>query len=378
MLEEMSMPPPMTLITRFAAASLLALVGGCTNFSYYLQAMSGQLELWQRTRAIDEVVAEPGTALPLKEKLQRTLAMREFASRELALPDNASYKQYADLGRQYVVWNVFAAPEFSLEPVQWCFPFAGCVGYRGYFSETEAEQFARQLAADKRDVYVGGVAAYSTLGWFADPILNTFAHYPDVLLARLIFHELAHQVVYVADDTVFNESFAVTVEREGLRRWLARNGTDQDREAFTLMSTRREGFVRLIGAYRERLATLYKSSLGPEPMRAQKQRIFGEMHADYQRLKVEWGGYGGYDRWFAQKPNNAHFVSISIYTQMVPAFEGLLQQHGGNLVRFYDAVRQLAALPREQRTARLKALQEDAPSMAGGASRTAALGGSGD
>jgi predicted aminopeptidase len=354
----------MNVIARFAAALVLAVAGGCTNFSYYLQAVSGQLELWQRTRAIDEVVSEPDTALPLKKKLQRTLAVRDFASKELALPDNASYKRYADLGRQYVVWNVFAAPEFSLEPVQWCFPFAGCVGYRGYFSETEAEQFARQLAAERRDVYVGGVAAYSTLGWFADPILSTFAHYPDVLLARLIFHELAHQVVYVADDSVFNESFAVTVEREGLRRWLTSNGTDQDREVFRRMSTRRDGFVRLIGTYRERLAALYKSALAPEPMRAQKQRIFAEMDADYQRLKAEWGGFGGYDRWFAQKPNNAHFVSISIYTQMVPAFEALLRQNGGDLARFYDAVRRLAALPREQRAARLKALQENVATLA--------------
>lgn len=364
MLDKMSMSPPMKVLACLAAACLLTVVGGCTNVSYYLQAMSGQLELWQRTRAIDEVVAEPGTAPPLKEKLKQALAMREFASRELSLPDNSSYRRYADLGRRYIVWNVFAAPEFSLEPVQWCFPFAGCVGYRGYFSETEAEEFAAQLAAERRDVYVGGVAAYSTLGWFSDPILNTFAHYPDVLLARLIFHELAHQVAYVADDTVFNESFAVAVEREGLRRWLARNGTDKDREAFRLMSTRREGFVRLIGTYRERLAALYKRDLAPEPMRAQKQQIFAEMGADYQRLRLEWGGFGGYDRWFAQKPNNAHFVSIAIYTQMVPAFEALLQQSGGNLARFYDAVRQLAVLPRDERTARLQALQETTPSQA--------------
>jgi predicted aminopeptidase len=373
----MSMSHSTKVIACLAAVAPLALAAGCTNFSYYLQAMSGQLELWQRTRAIDEVVAEPGTALPLKEKLQRTLTMREYASKALSLPDNASYKRYADLGRRYVVWNVFAAPEFSLEPVQWCFPFAGCVGYRGYFSETEAEQFAQELTADRRDVYVGGVAAYSTLGWFADPILNTFAHYPDVLLARLIFHELAHQVVYVADDSVFNESFAVTVEREGLRRWLARNGSDTDRELFKLMSMRRDGFVRLIGTYRERLAALYKSELAPAPMRAQKQRIFAEMDVDYQRLKVQWGGFGGYDRWFAQKPNNAHFVSISIYTQMVPAFEALLQQNGGDLARFYDAVRQLAALPRDQRTTRLKALQENAPSIADGSRGAAAVSESG-
>jgi predicted aminopeptidase len=353
----------MNLPIRVLSTCLLALAGGCTNFSYYVQALTGQIEVWQRTRAIDEVVAEPGTATPLKKKLQQTLAMREFASRELSLPDNASYRRYADLGRRYVVWNVFAAPEFSLEPVQWCFPFAGCVGYRGYFSESDAEQFAAQLATDGRDVFVGGVAAYSTLGWFADPILNTFTNYPDVLVARLIFHELAHQVVYVADDTVFNESFAVAVEREGVRRWLARHGTDKDHELFNLMATRREGFVRLIHSYRERLAALYKSDLAQKPMRERKRRMFAEMEADYQRLKVEWGGFGGYDRWFAQKPNNAHLLSVSIYSQIVPAFEALLRDNGGDMERFYDAVRRLAALPREQRTAQLKALHESPRSV---------------
>jgi predicted aminopeptidase len=203
----------MSLVTRLVAACVVVLAGGCTSIDYYLQAVSGQLDV-QRGRAIDDVMAD-AALMPRLGQAQSGAVIREFASRELSLPENASYRRYADVERRYVVWNVFAAPEFSLAPVQWCFPFAGCVGYRGYFAQTEAERFAAQLAAEGRDVLVSGVPAYSTLGWFADPVLNTFIHYPDLLIARLIFHELAHQVVYVRDDTVFNESFAVAVEREG-------------------------------------------------------------------------------------------------------------------------------------------------------------------
>jgi predicted aminopeptidase len=210
---------------------------------------------------------------------------------------------------------------------------------------------------------VSGVPAYSTLGWFADPVLNTFIHYPDLLIARLIFHELAHQVAYVRDDTVFNESFAVAVEREGLRRWLDRHGSAEDRKLFALMDERRAGFIRLIRAYQSRLETLYRSGVTEVAMRQEKQSVFAAMEADYQRLKAEWGGFGGYDRWFAQKPNNAHIVSVSIYTQRVPAFEALLERHGRDLPRFYAAVKELAALAREERSARLDALHANRLSL---------------
>jgi predicted aminopeptidase len=343
-------------IARVLCAGLLALAGGCTSLDYYLQAVRGQLDVWQRSRTFDEVIADAATEAAVKDKLDQVRVIREFASRELALPDNDSYRRYADLKRRYVVWNVFATPEFSLEPVQWCFPFAGCVGYRGYFAQADAETFAAQLGAEGRDVFVSGVPAYSTLGWFADPVLNTFIHYPDLLIARLIFHELAHQVAYARDDTVFNESFAVAVEREGLRRWLARHGSEKDRELFKLMAERRAGFIGLIHSYRARLDALYRSRLAPAAMGQEKQRIFAQMEADYQRLRTEWGGFPGYDRWFAQKPNNAHLASVAIYTQMVPAFEALLKQSGGDLARFYDAVRELAAQPRAERIARLRNL----------------------
>ena len=344
-------------------ACLLVATTGCTSVEYYLQAMGGQLDVWQRTRAIEEVIGDNGSAPGLRDRLKRVLLIRQFASEALGLPDNASYRRYADLGRPYVVWNVFAAPEFSLEPVQWCFPVAGCVGYRGYFAEADAGRFADRVAAEGRDVFVSGVPAYSTLGWFADPVLNTFVHFPEVQVARLMFHELAHQVVYVRDDTAFNESFAVAVEREGLRRWIARHGSEADRKLFEVHAERRAGFLRLIETYRARLAALYGSGLPPDAMRAEKLRAFAGMEAEYRRLRSEWGGFSGYDRWIAQKPNNAQLASVAIYTQLVPAFEALLQRAGGDLPRFYGAVRELAALPQAERAARLVAIRTSALSL---------------
>ena len=204
------------------------------------------------------VIEDAASPQPLHDKLALALKAREFASNELGLPRNRSYRGYADLERPFVVWNVFAAPEFSIRPAQWCFVMAGCVSYRGYFAKADAQAFASETAEGGFDVYVGGVPAYSTLGWFADPVLNTFIHYSAAEVARLIFHELSHQVVYVKDDSVFNESFAVTVEREGLKRWLAKHGTERDRGVLEKMRKQRADFITLIQAYRARLDALYK------------------------------------------------------------------------------------------------------------------------
>lgn len=346
----------MNRLSRAAVFLLLLPVSGCANVGYYLQSISGQFDIWSRERPIGEVIADTATPQVLRDKLATVLRMREFASRELGLPDNASYRSYADLDRPFVVWNVFAAPEFSTRPAQWCFPFAGCVGYRGYFAQADAGRFAAELGAEGYDVFVSGVPAYSTLGWFADPVLNTFIRNPDPGIARLIFHELAHQVAYVRDDSVFNESFAVTVEEEGVARWLGRHGSAQDRLVYARMRQYRDGFTRLIQAYRERLDALYGSSLAPEAMRARKRQIFGGMIRDYEQLKAGWGGFRGYDPWFAREPNNAQIASVAIYTRMVPAFRALLGEHGGNLPAFYRAVRELAALPRDARDAELERL----------------------
>jgi predicted aminopeptidase len=339
-----------------ATASLL-LLNGCANIGYYLQSVSGQLELWRRERPIQDLVEDQATPDPLRRKLKTVLEIRAFASRELGLPDNRSYRLYADLKRPYVVWNVFAAQEFSVQPMQWCFMLVGCVSYRGYFAKEDADRFAAEYAGQGNDVYIGPVPAYSTLGWFPDPVLNTFVHYPDVEIARLIFHELSHQVVYVRDDTVFNESFAVAVEQEGVRRWLGGHGDDAQHTAFERTQRIRAGFVQLVRKYRGQLDALYKTNLAPEAMRARKAEIFKALEHEYESVKKQdWGGFAGYDAWFGRKPNNAQLASVAIYTQMVPAFQALLAREGGDLARFYAAVKELALLPKEERNARLAAL----------------------
>lgn len=332
------------------------LLAGCGNVSYYLQSVGGQLEIWQREKPVASLLQDPDLSPLLKTQLERATRIRDYASRELGLPDNRSYRSYADLARPFVVWNVFAAAEFSTEPRQWCFAVVGCVGYRGYFSETEARSHAAALAAEGNDVYVGGVPAYSTIGWFDDPLLNTFIHYPEPELARLLFHELAHQVVYVKDDTVFNESFATVVEQAGIARWLTSHGSEADRARYTELQRFRSDFRALVTQTRAALADLYAGTAAPEQKRRRKAELLAALQTQYQQRKGEWGGFSGYDRWFAQPLGNAHLASVAIYTQRVPAFEALLKQQGGDLPRFYAAVRELAALPATERNTRLDAL----------------------
>jgi len=351
----------MTLCLRLAVACLVLMASGCANVGYYLQSVSGQLDIWRREQPIGAVIADPATPAALKEKLAQVQEIRRFASTELDLPQNDSYTRYADLGRQYVVWNVFATTEFSMQPMQWCFPFAGCVSYRGYFSRRDAERFAAGLAVRDNDVFVGGVPAYSTLGWFADPVLNTFIHHPDYRIAQLIFHELAHQKVYARNDSMFNESFAAVVEEAGVRRWLERHGTDRERSAYDRERAYRDDFVRLVQTYHGRLSALYDSDLSPAVMRERKGETLAEMNRDYAQLKTKWGGYSGYDAWFERRPNNAQIASVAIYTKLVPGFRALLRRHGGELPGFYAAVQALAALPADQRTDRLERLAASGP-----------------
>jgi predicted aminopeptidase len=344
------------------AACAALLLGSCTNLTYYMQSVMGQLDMWRRERAIDEVIADPATPEALTRRLQRVLEIRAFATRELGLPESDSYGRYADLQRPFVVWNVFAAPEFSVRPEQWCFPVVGCVSYRGYFERGDAARFAAELAAEGYDVYIGPVPAFSTLGWFPDPVLNTFINYPEAELARLVFHELSHQLLYVRDDTAFNESFAVTVEQEGVRRWLAYNGYEEQHAEFERRRGIRIAFARLVRKYRERLDALYRSPLEPAVMRARKAELLRQLEEEYRQVKqAEWGGFAGFDAWFARKPNNAQLTSVAIYTQMVPAFRELLRREDNDLERFYAAVRRLGRLPKEQRYARLVEL---APQLA--------------
>ena len=339
-------------------ACMLAFVSGlcgCTNLGYYYQAVEGQLQIWKRSRPIAQVIEDTHTPSQVRERLSLVLRVRDFASGELALPDNGSYRKYADVERPFVVWNVFAAAEFSVAPKEWCFPFAGCVGYRGYFSPARAEQFGAELRHKGLDVFVIGIPAYSTLGWFDDPVLNTVMRYPDAELARLIFHELAHQAVYVPGDSVFNESFAVAVELEGVDRWLARDGDAAKRTAFDLSEHRKGAFIDLVMKYRDSLRTLYASAASDAEKRRKKAEMFAAMKSEYLTLKSYWGGYAGYDRFFAQELNNAHLVPVATYSELVAGFRRVLAETGGNFKRFYSAVREIGKLPKEQRQAKLKA-----------------------
>lgn len=322
---------------RLAAVCLvLLLASGCESMRYYASAIGGHFNVMLAARPLESWLADPGTSPELRARLETARRIREFATRELGLPDNASYSSYADLRRPYVVWNVYAAPVFSVEPRQECFPFTGCVSYRGFFSEQEARRHAERLRAAGNDVHIGGVPAYSTLGWFDDPLLSTFILYPDAQLARLLFHELAHQVAYARDDTTFNESFAVVVEEEGVRRWLHAEGRLADLAAFRAAQARKRQFAARIEAARKRLAAIYSSDTPAEEKLRQKADEFARLRADYGAI-------------VPAEPNNAFLVSVSVYTQLVPEFEQLLAQAGGRLPEFYAQVRRLASIERSSR-----------------------------
>jgi len=356
------------------------LTGGCTGLGYYSQAIFGQLDILTRTREIAELLedtpaddmgdypAGPSLTPAVKARLAAVLQVRDFATQALALPDNGSYRVYAELDRSQAAWNVVATAEFSLTPIEWCFPVAGCVPYRGYFSHASAQRFAETLKQDRLDVRVAGVAAYSTLGWFSDPVFSTQLRRSDTEIAALIFHELAHQKLYLRGDATFNESFATTVEIEGMRRWLAQ-GSDQAALGNYLRNKARHAeYVALLLKFRTRLEALYASPLSEEPMRAAKACHYEALRTEYMELRKQHGGGEqskprreravdhGYDAWFAQGINNAHLASVGLYHQYVPAFQALLASVQGDLPAFYRLALDLSLLPKEQRTARLSEL----------------------
>ena len=344
------------------------LLSGCSSLGYYWQSVSGHMQMVNAARPVADVLADPQTTAALKARLELSQRIRSFAVTDLKLPDNASYKRYADLRRGAVVWNVVAAPEFSLTLKTWCFPVAGCVGYRGYFNELEARAEAAQLQSEGLEVNVYGVPAYSTLGkldWLgnlgADPLLNTFINYPEGELARLIFHELAHQVVYAADDTMFNESFATAVERLGGQRWLAEHASQAARDAYAASNSRRQQFQALTLAVRRDLSLIYainnaENTTG-SAWAAPKNIAMQKFKNDYAQLKASWGdtqqSTSGYDAWVA-RANNASFGAQAAYDELVPGFEALFEREAQDWQRFYDAVRRLAALPKNERHAALQ------------------------
>ena len=328
----------------------------CTHLAYYAQATQGQLSVMRSAKPIDTWLADPDVNADLKRRLARTREIRQFASRELGLPDNGSYTRYADIKRPFVVWNVIATPELSMKPVQWCFPVAGCVDYRGYYDKQNAQRFGDELRAEGYEVRVAGVPAYSTLGWFDDPLLSTFIAYPEAEVARMVFHELAHQVAYAPGDTPFNEAFATTVEGIGVQRWLDANANEETRERYQQFRERKQDFIKLLSNYRLRLEAVFANEISDSDKRKQKAVLIASLQQDYQEIKQnKWQGFAGYDQWFNEPITNAHFVSVATYEALVPAFQSLFAQ-SGSLPKFYAEVKALAKQDKVKRQQRLAAL----------------------
>ncbi|MBU1332767.1 MAG: aminopeptidase [Gammaproteobacteria bacterium] len=333
------------------------LLSGCSTLDYYAHLGQGQWQLLQARQPVERLLADPHIDPALAQRLALAQRARDFASAELGLPDNRSYRLYADLGRPFVVWNVFATPAYSLEPQLHCFPIAGCVAYRGYYQQGRARGAAALLQQQGLDTYVGGVEAYSTLGWFDDPLLNTMLRWSAERMVAVIFHELAHQRLYVADDTAFNESYATFVEQQGLRQWRAANGQPpSDPQA----DPQRRQFIALVLATRAELQALYARDLPAAAMEQGKQQVFARLRQDYRQLRDQhWGGIGRYDAWIEGPLNNAKLLPFGLYDRWVDAFAALFAQVDGDWARFYQAVEALGQLPAPQRTDALQRLNSE-------------------
>jgi len=340
--------------TFLAIGIALLLSVSCTHLGYYSQSLWGGAKVLAKRRSVESLIADESTSPELRARLELAVEMREFAVARLSLPDNDSYRNYTSLDRQYAMWNVVASEELSIAPETWCFAIAGCVAYRGYFSEQRADRFAEKLQRRGYDVDVGGVAAYSTIGWFADPLLSTFIERPEPHLAGLIFHELAHQKVFVKGDTGFNESFAMAVEEQGAIRWLQSRGLHDQIESYQLVKRWEKEFSELIETYRQQLAAAYSTAEPDAWKRQRKSEIFGDLRDAYEALKTSWGGYTGLDGWFGRDLNNARLALIGVYHQLVPAFLALLESHQGQFELFFAEVAEIAALDFEQRRRRLE------------------------
>ena len=363
--------PRRALRTALLLATLAVAASGCQTAGYYRQAISGQWQILTHRQPLRDLIAATNTPPALRDKFQLVLRLREFAARELHLPVDGHYERYVDLHRRFVVWNVHAAPELSLEASSWWYPVVGRLQYRGYFSEPLARQYAAKLERQGLDVYVGGVEAYSTLGWFKDPVLNTFIHHDEADLAEILFHELAHQKLFFPGDTDFNEAFATAVAEEAARRWLTHAGDAAAIRRYEAGRQRHEQFVRLVMAARARLEVLYgeqpdgeKAAKRPAPrtpadasiLRVEKEKILARLRHDYATMKAGWGGHGEYDPWFARPLNHARLNTVATYYDLVPGFRRLLEAGGGDLEKFYHEVRSLKKLSKTARRQHLERL----------------------
>ena len=334
---------------------LVPLLSGCSSISYYSQAISGHFSFMAKRQPIQQLLDDNEVQGALRERLLLALSIRDFASDALKLPDNASYRSFVPLAGEAVVWSLVATDAFSVEPKQWCYPVIGCASYRGYFDPDDAQAHAAKLETEGLDVALEPVPAYSTLGWFDDPLPGTVVHWNDWQLAGLIFHELAHQRLYIADDSAFNEAFANTVQQAGVAAWLdAMHNTDRS-AAWRLSRQRESAFVHLLLKTRERLKSLYQSPMGETERAGRKRAAFDRLVSDYQSLQQGWQGYLGYDAWFERKLNNARLASVATYEEWVPAFQLLLERANGDFDTFYQACEKLAELPAGKR--RLQMMQ---------------------
>ena len=331
-------------------------VTGCTSISYYAQSLEGHVQIMAARKNVAKLIRDPSTPAPLRAKLTSASAIRRFATEELALPDNSSYRSYVDVGRNDVTLAVFAAPQFSLAPITWCFPVFGCVPYKGYFSRKDALENAAALQRQGLDVYVTGITAYSTLGWFSDPLLSTMLRQNDTYLASLVFHELAHQKVYVNGDSAFNEAFAVSVETTGTRKWLRATGNRAGLRSYEADRKRKADFLGLIAKTRDELSQVYGSPRRPEQMTAAKAATIDRLRARYRQMRDKrWAGYRGYDAWFDSPINNAKLAATAVYGEQVPAFLRLFDLCSGDYPKFYASVRRIGNLPASSRAEALKA-----------------------
>jgi len=335
-----------------AMAAALQL-GGCAKVEYLLHVTGGHLDVQAARRPIAHVIADPATPPALRERLARVQLMRRFAAEALALPEAGSYRDYADLGRVAVVWSVAAAPVLSLEPHRWCYPVVGCLSYRGYFDLARANAEAMHLREQGYDVYVAPVQAYSTLGWFEDPVPNTLLRGPEWYTASVIFHELTHERLYVPGDTAFNEAYAVAVQEQGERRWLARYGDEQERANHARFQRAQAAFLDAVNATRAELLALYASAHSDDHKLAAKADAFRALRARYAGMRAQWGDYRGYDRWFGQDLNNAKLALMATYNELVPRFAALIGQVGGDMEAFHREVARIATLDAAARRAAL-------------------------
>jgi len=356
--------PPKKILVVFWGLLLSTALTGCQTIQYYSQAIKGQHRILQSRQPIAEITADPNSSEMLRQRLTFIMTVRAFAEDELQLPVADNYLTYVDLKEPYVAWNVVATPEFSMVAKTWCYPLVGCAAYRGYFAEADAHQYAESLKNQGYDVHVGGVTAYSTLGWFDDPVLSTFIRRSKSSSAALLFHELAHQVLYVSGDTTFNESFATFVEQEGLRRWQAASGKSVIYSEYVNSYRHQQQFIRLVLEYRQKLELLYQTELTPTCKRTKKTSILDDLRNEFNHLKTEQIGLAAYDDWMNRPLNNAKISGVVAYHDFVPAFGIILAEKDGNLTRFYDACRQLALKKKEERDRILKEAMSRMPPMA--------------